>query len=503
MAADPSSSPVPAAPQPTLAAGVARVVITPPVGIHLTGYAGRPPSIGIHDDLTATALVLAERGADGQDPPAAGRVALLALDVLYLPPGQLRKIKQRIAEASGIPAERILINCSHTHFGPVIGEDPDDASGGDGRERQDRREEGLREGGQELVAVAYREALAHHLAGLVGLANERVRPVALSAGRGSVKVGINRREWKDGRVILGQNPEGVLDSEVIVWRFDAADGPPVDPGAPPGWVHRAPEPVAVVVNYACHGTSLASRMRLISADFPGVMREVVERLVGGTALFLQGAAGNINPALVNRPADDVPGWDPWESPLRSGRALGAEAVRVALQATPIAALPLRVARETLDLPGMLPVSVEAGRARIAQLEAAAERLAQQPESPSTAGQRQWNVRTLRRARRALEALEGGEPLPPITGDVAALRIGDAALATNPSELFCEIGMAIKQASPFPYTAVAAYTDGAVGYIPTRAAYPEGGYEVDRACRVNPEAGDMVHDTSLSLLRSLR
>ncbi|MBI3973294.1 MAG: hypothetical protein HY332_18635 [Chloroflexi bacterium] len=69
-------------------------------------------------------------------------------------------------------------------------------------------------------------------------------------------------------------------------------------------------------------------------------------------------------------------------------------------------------------------------------------------------------------------------------------------------MFCEIGLAIKHSSPFPWTAVAGYTDGSVGYIPTRAAYPEGGYEVDRACRVNPEAGEIVEAISLRLLRSL-
>ena len=102
----------------------------------------------------------------------------------------------------------------------------------------------------------------------------------------------------------------------------------------------------------------------------------------------------------------------------------------------------------------------------------------------------------------LEALETGVALPPVVGDVAALRIGDAALASNPSELFCEIGMSIKRASPFPWTGIAGYTDGSVGYIPTRSAYPEGGYEVDSACRVNPEAGEMIEEACLRLLRSL-
>ena len=48
----------------TLLAGVARATITPPVGIHLTGFAGREHSTGVHDELTATALVLAEAAAE-------------------------------------------------------------------------------------------------------------------------------------------------------------------------------------------------------------------------------------------------------------------------------------------------------------------------------------------------------------------------------------------------------------------------------------------------------
>jgi neutral ceramidase len=459
-----------------LTAGVARIVITPPVGIYLTGFAGRPPSTGIHDDLTATALVLCERGPNGDD--LTSRVALLALDLLQLPgEGLVPAVKARIAEVSGIAPDCIFLNCSHTHYGPVMA--------------------GEREGGGEPEATAYHAMLPHHLAGVVAMADAARRPVTLAAGRGHVKVGINRRErTPDGKIILGQHPEGDLDSEVLVWRFDAADGPAVDPGAPVGWVHRAPEPVAVVVNYACHAVSLGSRMRLVSADFPGSMREVVERLVGGTALFVQGAAGNINPAIGLRPKEDE---DPWEAPRRSGYALGGEVARIALVAQPAEALPLRVARETVDLPPLMPESLETARARLTELEAQRARQEREGGNP---GSRIWHDTVTRRLKRAIEAMEGGEPVPVVRGDVAALRIGDAAFATNPSELFCEIGMAIKGQSPFPWTGVAGYTDGSVGYIPTRAAYPEGGYEVDRACRVNPEAGEIVEETSVRLLRAL-
>lgn len=461
----------PGSPAATLTAGVARVVITPPVGIALTGFAGRAPSDGVHDDLLATALVLAERRADGDD--IESRVALVTLDLLGMYGDAVgAAIKAQVTQQTGIPAGRIFLACSHTHYGPVVSPDQD------------------MDGGGTAQALAYQAALPHYVAGVVAAADAARRPVTLAAGRGSVRIGINRRERRaDGRLILGQNPDGALDAEVQVWRLDAADGDPVVPGAPSGWLQRAPEPVAVLVNAACHPVSLSGQMRQISADFPGIARGIVERLVGGTALYIQGACGNINPCLMG--AD-------WGNPLRLGRALAAEAARVALFAQRIASTPLRVARETVAFPGLLPESKEAAQAQVAKLEAEQERLATQA---GNAGARWWNQRGLGQARLALAALSGGAPLV-VEGDLAVLRLGDAALACNPSELFCEIGLAIKAGSPHPWTAIAGYTDGAIWYVPTRSAYPEGGYEVDRACRVAPEAGELLEETTLRLLREV-
>ena len=454
-----------------LSAGIARGVITPPVGIALTGFAGRPPSTDVHDELVAIALVLEERTADGET--ASNRVAVITLDLLGMYGGEIGPaIKAQVQRVTGIPAERIFLSCTHTHYGPVVAASQD------------------MDGGATTQAAAYREALPHHVAGIVAMADSARRPVTLAAGRGSVRVGINRRERRpDGRIVLGQHPDGPLDSEVQVWRFDAADGEPIEPGAPLGWVRRSSPPVAVLVNYACHPVSLGGQMRHISADFPGVARAEVERLVGGTALYVQGACGNINPSLMG---------PNWEHPHRLGTALAGEAAKVALLAQPVPATPLRVARETVAFPGMLPPSLQAAREQVAALEAERERLAAQQGG---SGQRWWNERRLGEARRALAALEKGEPLV-VQGDLSVLRLGDAALAFNPGELFCEIGMAIKESSPFPWTAIGAYTDGAMWYVPTRAAYADGGYEVDRACRVAPEAGELLQKTTLQLLRAV-
>ena len=467
MVEQPAESSVAGARQ--LQAGVARVVITPPIGIHLTGFAGRLPSTGVHDDLTATALVLA-----APDAPDDERVAIVALDVLGMYGDQIASaIKAQIERVTGLSGDCVLLCCSHTHYGPVF--------------------EG-REGGNEPIAVSYRETLTHLVAGAVQSAASALRPVTLAVGRGDVKVGINRRELRDGRIVLGQHPDGALDSEVLVWRFDAAPAPdaaPLNPGAPAGWVRRTPEIVATLVNYACHPVSLTGQMRQITSDFPGVARAEVERLLGGTCLYLQGACGNINPSLM------APEWD---VPLRLGRALGAEAARALMFAEPVEALPLRFDRQSAGLPGLTPRSIEQGERRIAESEAERERLLAQ--ATPNAGRLWWVERVLERTRAGVQALKTGVPLPPVEGTYAALRLGETALVTNPTELFCEIGVSIKQASPIKHTAVVGYTDGAIGYVPTRAAYPEGGYEVERASRVNPEAGEILQDVSLSLLRSV-
>src|SRR5262245_38324847 len=96
----------------TLKAGAAETVITPPLGIDLTGFGGRPGSAtGVHSDLYARALVL-ESGAD--------RLAIVSLDVLGLDPDLVSRTRALVEAATGIPGERVLLNSSHTHSGPAV-----------------------------------------------------------------------------------------------------------------------------------------------------------------------------------------------------------------------------------------------------------------------------------------------------------------------------------------------------------------------------------------------
>jgi neutral ceramidase len=443
-----------------LRAGVARVTVTPPIGIPMFGFAGRGPAEGIHDDLTATALVLEGPQAKlSGDPQGSGisRLAIIACDLLFLRYEEVRAVREAIARLTDAPSDHVVIACSHTHYGPLT--------------EPDRDEQGPQ-------IEAYLANLVHLLAGAVVMARARAVPCRLGFGQGEVRVGINRRERRtDGQIILGQNPSGLVDPRIAVLRIDGVDG----------------DPLAAVLNYACHPVSLGSQCTDISTDFPGTARRLVEEQTGAMCLFLQGATGNINPLLM--------GWD-WTHLARLGLPLGAEAVRVYWSATPSADptnAGLAAESSQLQLPPLLPSSIEEGRETIAALKMERERLS----TGENEGALWWAERRLGRAREGLEALQGGAPVPPVEAELMALRLSDSVgVVTAPGEIFTEIGQSIVARSPFEHTLYATYTNGTIGYVPTRAAYAEGGYEVTHACHVAPEAGDQIEEESIRLLRSI-
>lgn len=443
-----------------LRAGVARVTVTPPIRIPMMGFAGRGPAAGIHDDLTATALVLegspVQPGGSAQG-AGISRLAIIACDLLFLRPEEVHAVREAVGRLTDVPPDHVAIACSHTHYGPLT--EP-------GREERAPQVE------------SYLANLVHLLAGAVAMAGATAVPCRLGYGQGEVRIGINRRErTADGRIILGQNPSGPVDPRVAVLRIDGVDG----------------RPLAAVLNYACHPVSLGSQCADISADFPGTARRLVEEQTGAMCLFLQGAAGNINPLLM--------GWD-WTHLARLGLPLGAEAVRLYWSTEP-GTEPTNdgvgAASSQLHLPPLLPSSIEAGQETIATLETERERLSAGRDE----GALWWTETRLARARKGLDALQGGTPVPPVGAELAALRLSDSiGVVTAPGEIFTEIGQSIVARSPFRHTLFAGYANGTIGYVPTRATYAEGGYEVTHACQVAPDAGEQIEEESVRLLQAV-
>lgn len=261
-------------PQSICRFGIATCDITPPVGIYhrMWGAATHERATGVHRPLTAAAMVFQPAdgtGGSAGDQPASHAAAqsdteqvVIALDQCILWDGEMQALLAAISAGSGVPRARLLVVFSHTH-----------SSGLMDLERQNRP-------GGELIAP-YLQTLAERIARIVIEARQKVQPVTITYGAGHCSLAAQRDFWDEvtQQFVCGFNPQGVVDDTVLVARVtDAAGGT-----------------VATLVNYACHPTTLAWQNTLISPDYPGAMREVVERATGAPCVFLQGASGDVGP----------------------------------------------------------------------------------------------------------------------------------------------------------------------------------------------------------------
>lgn len=146
----------------------------------------------------------------------------------------------------------------------------------------------------------------------------------------------------------------------------------------------------------------------------------------------------------------------------------------------------------------MPGSLAEAKALVAELQADLS----EPESQQSLG-RTWTQWRLSRALQAAEALTGSRALPPVPAELVAVRLSeDLALISSPGEVFTELGQAIVAQSPFAGTIFSGYTNEAIGYVPTPAAYAEGGYEVTHSCFVGSESAGLLEQRSTQLLGSL-
>ena len=236
------------------------------------------------------------------------------------------------------------------------------------------------------------------------------------------------------------------------------------------------EPIVSVINFATHPVSQASQTSHISADYPGKACEVVEGLTGAPCMFLQGASGNINASIMK----------PEYEPARTlGTRLGCEVVRVWETIQPKPVTGLRVQSTHVQLPRTRYGSRENAAELVQSLQSEIER---HRSEGGSAGRLQWAERRLGRAQSALESWTSGVPLEPVDAELQAWRIGDLALVAAPGEIFTEIGMQVKEGSPFDNTFFVSCANDSIGYIPVPEAYADGGYEVTHASQVDPGSG---------------
>lgn len=427
-----------------LKAAVCETNITPPVGVWLAGYAGRPSGcLGVHDELYARALVL----DDGFS-----LAAVVSLDLVALDFDLVSMIRDGVSRKTGIPPERLLLNCSHTHSGPVT---------------RTFRAMGERDD-------LYCDVMARKVIGAVQQAVDMLEPVSLQWGRASVQIGVNRRERQGEQVIIGQNPNRPVQPYVDVLCVQREDG----------------TPLATLFSHATHPVVLGGQNLWVSADFPGMACEFLRRVGMGVPMFLQGCAGDINPLLRGS----------FAQARKTGEILGASVVVASHHSEPVEGIPLSGTLRTVALPYLLPSPKEAQQ----HLRQAEEEWKRAEEEGAPLPELMWRRDMLRWAQDLVLAVEKGEPKT-LPFEIQLLRLGDVHLLAFPAEMFVQYALDFVRQSPHQPTLVLGYTNGCWGYIPTAGDYAHGGYEVELAYRyygtlmVSPEAERLIREEAYSLL----
>lgn len=427
-----------------LKAGAAKVDITPDYPVWLDGNPRDRKSEGAHDPISARALVL-----ESDDGP----FSLVSLELCAMDGALIDEIRRSIYEATGVPKERQVIACAHIHSAP--------AAYGFFCERE----------------AAYIEWLVPKIAELVVAAQEKAVPAVVGSGCGEEHtISEYRRLWhKDGRIVMNWDefswddilgPAGVPDPEVGVVRIDGKDG----------------DTIAVIYNHAGHPNTPPGTSFEISGDYPAYASKMIEEKLGGVALFTNGAQGSVDiPAFRERD---------WKGMERKGCWLGREVLRVAEDIRPDQSS-FRVVREEFRV-AMRQIDPK-------YLEWCRETLVASSDEAVTIRD---GVNDAIYANMCMELVDAGAK--EFDFEMLAFLIGDATFVTIPGELFTEIGLRIKEASPFDHTWILDLANGCLGYIPTARAIREGGYATRPGLhsRLDANADELVVKQALRTLGAL-
>ena len=383
-----------ALPAQTFRAAVVKTDITPDNSQQLLGYGARK-STGINDRIYHRAAVM----DDGKT-----RFVLVSSDICVIAPSEYDKVAARLQKELGIAPENFWWSLTHTHSAPELGP-------------PGLPEAFMSERYTHQYDVKYTEETESKLVSAVADAIKKLEPARLSVGWGHSNANINRRARDGkGKTYLGLNPDLPVDRRIGMLRLERPDG----------------SAIAIIANYAMHGTVIGGECTLISGDAPGIVADYVEQKTGAAMLFINGAAGNIAPIYSTQPT-------PFRlkefEPLLGDRILEANAKMTASSAD---------------------VVFKTGGTIV--------------ETPRREGLK-WPAYMNHYTGKASSGIDVVK-LP-----VRFLKINkDIAIWSAPLELFCEISNEVRDRSPFPYTFYYGYTNGWLGYLLTDEEFPYGGDE---------------------------
>ena len=435
-------------------AGACTVNITPS---RLDSWGGRALARNEAEDsdLLAHAVVFSDGDATG---------VVVSADLTMIDRDHFLNLRGRIADRSGIPPNHISIAATHTHVAPGLAR-------------------AWMAAGDDDPDPAYAAWVTERLTEAVFKAKGRLRPAVLAVGNAQTEsLTFNRRYLRpDGGIDMvfsedrdpSNPPAGPADPELGYWLFEEPDG----------------APIALVSSFSVHnhvagGSPVAGRPlpEFFHRDLGGRMGDAVRSRLGSEipTVYLTGASG------------DTSWQDPDVPPPLDGDA-AAWKIGTALADTFLADVDgrerrpitdLRFATRVMDIPDR-PLSDS--------------RFCDDYCRGGGEGMQEFD-----RARWRAEA-KAIRKIGPTSCEVelGAVSMSGTAVSTNPAELFVEFGLEIKERSPFEVTLISQLTNGWCGYVPTEAAFEQGGYETHRSVRVSrldKGAGRTITDACVELLK---
>lgn len=461
----------PALASDSLRVGVAEEDITPPVGFPIAGYYHERLADGTIDPLKAKAIVFRDANAES---------ALVVCDLIGIATDLSQIVRKQASEKTGIPATHIVISATHSHTAPDYMKELYWKLGSET---------------QEPLRAAYIDKLISGLVAVIAKAHAAAEPAALECGSAmqTVPVSFNRRSvMRDGSVrtwMSHDNPDvvraaGPIDPEIALLTVRGAAG----------------KPLGILSNFALHLDTVGGLKW--SADYPFFIEQTLRNAAGSkvVSIFGTGCCGDINhvnPRSKDRNKADFIGHSIGESIQKQlGQLRRLDRPDLVVNSR-VVKLPLQDATKE-EVARSIQILDAANRKEnvdflehvTAYKKLMLDQLRHRAPHANTAQHITWGL------SRSLAGI--GETLPV---DVTVMTLGnDVAIVCLPGEVFVELGLAIKQGSPFRTTLVIELSNSVETiYIPNRAAYAGGSYEVTNSA-LQPGAGELLVEAALSLLR---
>lgn len=437
--------------------GFGNQIITPPLGIEMAGYFSNRLASGVKDDLYSRAIVVSE----GET-----HVAVVVTDLIHFPKDDAARVRALVAERTSIPADNVMVVATHTHTGPVT-----------------------RFG--KLRDEDYMLTWAENTAEAVRIAFESRIEATVGGGIGELPgVAFNRRFWMNNGVVHTNpgrrnpniiGPAGPADDEVIVLRFDDADG----------------RPIGILTNFSCHTDTVGGTE--LSGDWVGVTERTIRSMLPHLfkdpshidvdnfgIIVMNGACGDINhiDAMDHNPNKNWPGMTE-----AIGGGLAAETLRVAM------GIETTNPNGETDTQHVASASTQVGIQRIPF----GDRIEQCKRAieDDRVGRMEKT-----RAKSIVASAENQSPDVPEQAleeevEVQVIQIGPAAILGLPAETFAESGIHFKENVPHAFGMIANLANGSLGYLPPIRAYREGGYET-RSARYQPGSIDEMVSAGVNI-----